>query len=152
MPHLTGESSGIIASLLIAFAHLPWSLQLIIPPTVILVPYFLYNLFLHPLSRVPGPLSARLGIPIWRFLHAYRRDYCWAEKAIHDQHGPIVRLGPNFVSITDPSAVRAVYAHGSKFAKSDFYHAFGKQSLYAVETSSPTSVPSPDQEPPQFVQ
>ncbi|SOV05339.1 uncharacterized protein UDID_18393 [Ustilago sp. UG-2017a] len=31
--------------------------------------WMLYNLTISPLSRYPGPLSARLGIPIRRFWH-----------------------------------------------------------------------------------
>ncbi|KAK0561567.1 hypothetical protein OC844_003153 [Tilletia horrida] len=87
----------------------------------------LYTLFFHPLADLPGPLSARLGLP-WRFYHALRRDYAWALKAAHDRHGPVVRLGVGHVSFASPAAAATIYAHASKdkpiFAKSVFYKSF----------------------------
>ena len=38
--------------------------------------------------------------------------------------GPFVRLAPNHVSIAEPDALSAVYAHGNGTLKSDFYDAF----------------------------
>ena len=34
-----------------------------------------YNRFLHPLASLPGPTSARWGLPFWQAWHAYRTDY-----------------------------------------------------------------------------
>jgi hypothetical protein len=50
--------------------------------------------------------------------------------------GPILRLAPNRYSIDDPSPVLAIYGIGSKFSKSDYYHAFDnpdgpKRNLFA---------------------
>lgn len=39
--------------------------------------------------------------------------------------GSIVRLAPNRYSISDPTAIRAIYGTGSKFTKSDYYDPFG---------------------------
>lgn len=39
--------------------------------------------------------------------------------------GPVVRLAPGRYSINDASAHKIIYGHGSKFAKSTFYFAFG---------------------------
>ncbi|KAF4334064.1 cytochrome p450 oxidoreductase [Fusarium beomiforme] len=43
---------------------------------------------------------------------------------LHQKYGPIVRTGPNIVSISDPSAIAPIYAIGSKFLKSSFYTIF----------------------------
>ncbi|KAK7730687.1 hypothetical protein SLS57_001518 [Botryosphaeria dothidea] len=36
---------------------------------------------------------------------------------------PIVRIAPNYYSIDDPSAVRTIYGHGTKFTKGPWYEA-----------------------------
>lgn len=41
--------------------------------------------------------------------------------ALHEEHGPIVRNGPNEVSIADLSAIKTIYGAGTKFRKSDWY-------------------------------
>ena len=41
--------------------------------------------------------------------------------ALHEKDGPIVRNGPNEVSIADLSAIKTIYGAGTKFRKSDWY-------------------------------
>ncbi|KAL4763024.1 cytochrome P450 [Aspergillus foveolatus] len=43
---------------------------------------------------------------------------------LHQQNGPVVRIAPKYFSISDPSAVEAVYGHGTKFIKSEWYEAW----------------------------
>ncbi|KAJ5294898.1 cytochrome P450 pisatin demethylase [Penicillium antarcticum] len=38
--------------------------------------------------------------------------------------GPIVRVAPNFYSISDHTATKLIYGHGSKYQKSDWYDAW----------------------------
>lgn len=42
----------------------------------------------------------------------------------HQFPGPVVRIAPNHVSISDPDALNAVYGHGTGTLKSEFYDAF----------------------------
>lgn len=49
---------------------------------------------------------------------------------LHDQYGPVVRIGPNHVSFTDASAINAIYGHRvgalakvPETRKADFVHA-----------------------------
>ncbi|KAF9512282.1 hypothetical protein BS47DRAFT_1297939, partial [Hydnum rufescens UP504] len=98
--------------------------QILLGIFTLLVSYFVYNLFFHSLSPLPGPLSARLGLPFWQIYHTYERDYAWALKRLHDTYGGCVRIGPTSVSTTDPEAVKAIYAHGNKYHKTNFYTAF----------------------------
>ncbi|KAL1610836.1 hypothetical protein SLS60_002507, partial [Paraconiothyrium brasiliense] len=72
------------------------------------VSYGVYNAFIHPLRRYPGPL-------LWT---AFRFPYVIAVhsgdihrrlKAIHDRYGPIVRIAPNELSYADPSAWKDIY-------------------------------------------
>lgn len=38
--------------------------------------------------------------------------------------GPIARIAPNHISVSDPEALQIVYAHGNGSLKSEFYDAF----------------------------
>ena len=38
--------------------------------------------------------------------------------------GPIVRIAPKRYSVDHPEAIKKIYGHGTKFAKSAFYHTF----------------------------
>ena len=107
----------------LSLGHLPGSLCAIL---LCVSTYFLYNFFFHPLARVPGPLSARLGIPWFRTYATITRTYAWKLQSMHLKYGSVVRLGPNFVSTTDPEAVRTLYAYGSPFHKTRFYVAFSE--------------------------
>ena len=83
-----------------------------------------YNLHLHPLSPHPGPLLARLtALP--DLYHAHRGDKHIHLHRLHSIYGPVLRFSPNSLSINDPAALRAIYAHGANVQKSEtFYHAF----------------------------
>lgn len=43
---------------------------------------------------------------------------------LHDKYGIAVRIGPNHVSFTSCEAVNAIYAHGGKYNKTNFYQSF----------------------------
>lgn len=94
------------------------------PLLIIWVPYAIYNIFFHPLRFVPGPLSVRLGFPIWQFLHTWRQDYAFSLKELHDKYGDCVRIGLKKVSTTHPDAVHAIYAYNGAFTKTHFYTGF----------------------------
>ena len=57
--------------------------------------YFLatcfYNLYLHPLRKIPGPKLAAIG-PYLEFYHEVIRDgqYLWEIAKMHDKYGKIV--------------------------------------------------------------
>lgn len=48
-------------------------------------------------------------------------------------------MAPNRYSIDDPSCVRTIYGIGSKFSKSDYYHAFGSPDTLTRDVFSETS-------------
>ncbi|EST04800.1 Cytochrome P450 [Kalmanozyma brasiliensis GHG001] len=128
---MTNESSvvgTIAATVFTPLSGLPFLLQLYIGTIILTSGWMLYNLALSPLSRYPGPLSARLGIPFWRFYHALQGDYAPALYALHKHHGPIVRIGPTHLSFSDPAAMNSIYSlsdgTSSRFRKSSFYRSF----------------------------
>ena len=64
------------------------------------------------LRNLPGPFSAR-------FSRWYRSSLVFGGKApeeyrkLHEQYGPIVRIGPNHVSFADPVAIPIIYGIGT---------------------------------------
>lgn len=67
-----------------------------------------YNIWLHPLSRYPGPLLWRASrLP---FLSSFIQGRLPHDiKKLHEQYGDIVRLAPDELSFIDPAAWRDIY-------------------------------------------
>lgn len=92
---------------------------------------------LNPLKKCPGPwytLYSKMPILVifWR---DSRNRYV---QALHEKYGPIVRLGPDEVSICDPKDVSKVYL--GNFDKSRFYAQFGNYgapNLFCILTKEP---------------
>ncbi|KAL0070494.1 hypothetical protein AAF712_002326 [Marasmius tenuissimus] len=61
----------------------------------------------HPLAKVPGPVIFKIT-KLWRLHLCWKGQQHFALKALHDQYGPIVRTGPNEISVTDVDAVKSV--------------------------------------------
>lgn len=69
--YATMPSSAILSALRAATAE-QWELV----GLVAVVAYVTYNAYFHPLSKYPGPTSARMGLPgVWLFWQAYKRRY-----------------------------------------------------------------------------
>ncbi|ORY02749.1 putative cytochrome P450 [Clohesyomyces aquaticus] len=80
----------------------------------------IYSIFLHPLRNFPGPLAHRASRLPWAYLHATGRQAFRTER-LHAQYGPVVRIGPNHLSFTDPGAWKDIYAYraSGEMAKAD---------------------------------
>ncbi|OOQ91423.1 Tryprostatin B 6-hydroxylase [Penicillium brasilianum] len=80
----------------------------------------LYRTLFHPLRHIPGPRLARISSfwlsfrlrdgPSFRLLHK-----------LHEEYGPVLRVGPSEVSITHPEAVNLIYGPNSRCSKNAFY-------------------------------
>lgn len=70
----------------------------------------LYNLYLHPLRHYPGPrLYAASHLP---YTLSWTRGRLLTNVSdFHAQYGPIVRVAPNRLSYTDPTAWHAIRGH-----------------------------------------
>ncbi|KAK1992154.1 cytochrome P450 [Colletotrichum falcatum] len=99
--------------------------------------FYLVRPFLSPLRSVPGPFLARYTDAwfVWRVHKGHaEKDFM----ALHKQHGPVVRYGPDRYSIKDLQASKIIYGHGSAFIKSSLYRSYsppGEQdwNMFAVE-------------------
>jgi hypothetical protein len=74
------------------------------------------------LSHIPGPVFARFtNLPRFFWVLGNRAHDCHI--AQHRQYGPIVRFGPNMVSVGSPDEVGNIYRFSKPWRKSDFYQA-----------------------------
>ncbi|KAF7192183.1 Cytochrome P450 monooxygenase [Pseudocercospora fuligena] len=58
----------------------------------------IYDVYLGPLSRIPGPKSHAASI-IPTVYHMFRGDLAFHFKKLHEKYGHIVRTGPDVISV-----------------------------------------------------
>jgi hypothetical protein len=83
----------------------------------------IYQLFLHPLSHIPGPLLSKLT-SFWLYYHAYVGDEATVIHKAHEKYGPYVRVSPHEVDISDADALGPIYVAKGGFIKADIYGNF----------------------------
>lgn len=71
-----------------------------------------YNAYLHPLRKVPGPFLARIT-ELWRTNKYASGQWHQDILDLHRQYGPVVRVSPNEVSFVDQAALEQVYGHST---------------------------------------
>jgi len=64
---------------------------------LLLATYIIYELYINPLSKVPGPKLLALTQLPW-FIHNFRGNLPFWLFDLHEQYGPAVRIGPHEVS------------------------------------------------------
>ncbi|KAI0910260.1 isotrichodermin C-15 hydroxylase [Ustulina deusta] len=95
----TGISNIGFLALVVALSALIWQ-------TVTAI----YNIYFHPLREFPGPLLQRASRLPWAIQHSTGVQAQCTQK-LHDQYGPVVRIGPNHLSFTDTRAWKDIYGH-----------------------------------------
>ncbi|KAK5057604.1 hypothetical protein LTR84_011604 [Exophiala bonariae] len=101
-----------------AFASTGWTAVISLSGAILGL--FIYRVCLHPLSSIPGPLSAKLS-GSWRNTRYWRGTWHNDIVDVHKRYGPVVRIAPNEVSIVDQQAMKTLYGHGSNAAKTQWY-------------------------------
>ncbi|KAI1452040.1 cytochrome P450 [Annulohypoxylon moriforme] len=82
--------------------------------------YVLYECFLSPLARIPGPFIAKITSFYYPYLS--RRGRIHRDLVdLHKKYGNVVRVGPRVLSVGDPMAFREIYRAGNRFYKSQSY-------------------------------
>ncbi|KAL2795238.1 cytochrome P450 [Aspergillus keveii] len=83
----------------------------------------LYQLYLHPLSDVPGPTWYKLSpVPLrWSEIQVRRAPMLLG---LHRKYGSTVRVGPNEISIADPAVYREIYNGKTHLKEARFYEPF----------------------------
>ena len=90
---------------------------------IYLIGVVIYNRYFHPYKDFPGPFWASIT-PLWywravRFARA--QDH---QLPIHEKYGPMVRISPDQIQISDPAAIETIYGPKNVFIKAEFYEGF----------------------------
>ncbi|KAF9891923.1 hypothetical protein FE257_002886 [Aspergillus nanangensis] len=86
----------------------------------LVVAKLVHNRLKNGLSHIPGPYLASLS-DLWLLVH-YTRRKGLQERSLHDRYNsPLIRLGPNTVSVADPEAVKIIYGWKPVLQKSHLY-------------------------------
>src|SRR5271170_3807569 len=84
-----------------------------------IVARLVYLRYLSPYRDIPGPFLATIS-PLWRLRGALNGTLHKDITAAHRKYGKIFRISPDEVSISDPEAIKVIYAHGAGFIKVKF--------------------------------
>ena len=85
--------------------------------------YITYQRWFHPLSKYPGPFLASLT-DLWKAYQMTQRRLPYKYAELHEKYGPVIRVGPNSLSFSDPNAIAPIYQAGRRMKKSKFYDGF----------------------------
>ena len=108
---------------LLSLGAIPPSILLLSTLPILLISALVYRAFFSHLSNVPGPWPCRFT-SLWIWYHSYLGHEASLITALHAQYGPIVRIGPSSVVISDGAALNAIYNERGGFRKADCYANF----------------------------
>ncbi|KAK5123937.1 hypothetical protein LTR85_002134 [Meristemomyces frigidus] len=112
-------SSGLLEALM------PVSISSVLLTVAIgsLASLIVYRAFFDPLRGIPGPLICRIT-SLWTYWHSYIGDDCSKIGELHKRYGPVLRIAPNEVSISDGAALAPIYSERGGFMKAPCYANF----------------------------
>ncbi|KAL4909644.1 hypothetical protein BDW74DRAFT_165080 [Aspergillus multicolor] len=87
--------------------------------------YVVYQRYLHPLSKYPGPFLASVT-DLWQAHQFFTLQQPYNLTELQEKYGPVVRYGPDKLSVTYESAIPIIYQKSAKsMPKTEFYDAYG---------------------------
>jgi hypothetical protein len=81
-----------------------------------LIFHLLLKRYQSGLRQVPGPLLASVS-SFWKFYVVWCNKMPETSTQLHQNFGPLVRIGPNHVSASSRDSVQAIYRTGTGFPK-----------------------------------
>lgn len=90
--------------------------HLLLIPFIFIVLNLTYQFLFSPIRHIPGPLPARIT-NIYRALITRTGIADQHYRQWHKTYGPAVRVGPNAVSISDPSLIKVIYGFKDAWVK-----------------------------------
>ncbi|KAM7210371.1 putative cytochrome P450 E-class, group I [Rhypophila decipiens] len=83
----------------------------------------LYRRCFHPLSKVPGPFLWSIStLPIFYHQGLREGQLMHVLPGLHAKYGPVVRISPNEVHLSDPEAYDKIHNIGTKFYKDPSFY------------------------------
>ena len=128
---------ALLAILLETSANQQWAISLT-TLLVLISTRCVYRTRFHSLAHVPGPLLAKCS-SLWLYYHAYIGDETTAVHQLHKTYGPVVRVAPNDVDISDGDAIAPIYIDKGGLLKSACYGNFdidGHASIFSTLSSA----------------
>lgn len=110
------------------FAHLPMIC------VITLALHLAYRSRFHPLAHIPGPFFPKITA-LWLYYHSYIGDESSVIYDLHKRYGPIVRIAPNEVDISDGDAIASIYINKGGFSKAPCYANFdfdGHETIFST--------------------
>ncbi|KAI1614672.1 cytochrome P450 [Exophiala viscosa] len=83
-----------------------------------IVAQIIYYRYLHPLRDFPGPFWASVT-RLWIGWHCWRQTELETEKALHEKYGPVLRITPTLLLVSDSSKLPLIYHRQAN--KTDHY-------------------------------
>ncbi|KAL1792259.1 hypothetical protein ACET3X_010010 [Alternaria dauci] len=81
----------------------------------------IYQLYISPLSKFPGPKLAAVTLYYEIYYDVFRWGRYWAEiKKMHEKYGPIVRISPHELHVSDPAFIETLYTRSAPRDKYSF--------------------------------
>ena len=68
------------------------------------------------LSGIPGPWLAGYT-RLWKLHNVWQGQHHHSALKLHRRYGPLVRIGPDHVSVSDPNAIPIIYGINKSFTK-----------------------------------
>lgn len=115
MAQLATETA-IFPELLHYARELPWIHIIIVTILSYLVLDSLLVAYFTSLRKLPGHWLARFS-RLYKIYLVYDGNSHVKYLDLHRKYGPVVRTGPNHVSVSDPAAIPTIYGITSKFTK-----------------------------------
>ncbi|EMC91356.1 hypothetical protein BAUCODRAFT_117766 [Baudoinia panamericana UAMH 10762] len=111
---------------------------------IFLLSSIVYRTSLDSLHAIPGPLICKLT-SLWTYYHSYFGDESTRIDELHKRYGPIVRIAPNEVIISDGAALAPIYVEKGGFSKAPCYANFdieGHATIFSTQNPEYRSVRS----------
>lgn len=80
------------------------------------ITYLIYTRYFTGMSHIPGPFIASVS-NLWKIKAAWQEAMPQLNIALHKKHGPLVRIGPNTISVDDPAALSTIYGFKPAYRK-----------------------------------
>lgn len=93
----------------------------------------IYRIIFHPLAKIPGPKLAAITQLYQTYFSYIKNESRYYQKVeqLHKKYGPVVRITPDEVSLSDPENYSKIYHMGSKYSKSpNYYRVFGAPAAF----------------------